>query len=52
MFKYKSLGHLADPTFQGVNCLLVPSFENENGKTSHGEYYLPKIEIKDYSPKR
>ena len=43
--------HLADPTFQGVNCLFVLSLENENGKASHGEYYLPKIEIKHSSVK-
>ena len=24
------------------------SFENENGETSRSEYYLPKVEIKDY----
>ena len=27
------------------------SFENENGTTSHSEYYLPKVEIKDYKVK-
>ena len=27
------------------------SFENENGRTSHSEYYLPKVEIKDYNAK-
>ena len=27
------------------------SFENENGRTSHPEYYLPKVEIKDYDVK-
>ena len=26
-------------------------FENENGRTSHSEYYLPKVEIKDYNVK-
>ena len=25
------------------------SFENENDTTSHSTYYLPKVEIKDYS---
>ena len=25
------------------------SFENENDRTSHAEYYLPKVEIKDYN---
>ena len=27
------------------------SFENENGRTSHAEYFLPKVEIKDYNVK-
>ena len=27
------------------------SFENENGRTSNSEYYLPKVEIKDYNVK-
>ena len=27
------------------------SFENENGRTSHSEYYLPKVETKDYNIK-
>ena len=28
------------------------SFENENGRASHLEYYLPKLEIKDYNIKK
>ena len=43
------LNHLNDPSFQGVNRLFVLSFENENGRTSHSTYYLPKVEIKDYN---
>ena len=27
------------------------SFENENGSTSHSEYYLPEVKIKDYNVK-
>ena len=27
------------------------SFENENGRTSHSIYYLPKVQIKDYNVK-
>ena len=27
------------------------SFENENDRTAHTEYYLPKVEIKDYNVK-
>ena len=43
------LNHLINPNFQGVNRLFLLSFENENGKTSHSTYYLPKVEIKDYN---
>ena len=43
------LNHLADPSFQGVSRLFVLSFENENDRTSHSTYYLPKVEIKDYN---
>ena len=43
------LNHLVDPSFQGVNKLFVLSFENENDRTSHSTYYLPKVEIKDYN---
>ena len=25
------------------------SFENQNDRTSHSTYYLPKVEIKDYN---
>ena len=41
------LNFLINPSFQGLNGLFVLSFENENGRTSHSEYYLPKVEIKD-----
>ena len=41
------LNHLINPSFQGANRLFVLSFENEDGKTSHSTYYLPKVEIKD-----
>ena len=43
------LNHLVDLSFQGVNRLFVLSFENENGRTSHSEYHLSKVEIKDYN---
>ena len=32
-----------------INRLFVLFFENENGRTSHSEYYLPKVEIKHYN---
>ena len=34
-----------------INRLFVLFFENENGRTSHSEYYLPKVETKVYSIK-
>ena len=46
------LNHLIDPSFQGVNRILfVLSLENENGRTSHAKYYLPKVKIKDWNIK-
>ena len=27
------------------------SFETEDGRTSHSEYYLPKVKMKDYNAK-
>ena len=43
------LNYLINPSFQGANRLFVLAFENENGRTSHSTYYLPKVEIKDYN---
>ena len=40
------LNHLVDPSFQGVNRLFVLSFETANGRISHSNYYLLKVEIK------
>ena len=40
---------LINRSFQGINRLFVLAFENENGRTSHSTYYLPKVEIKDYN---
>ena len=34
---------------QGVNGIFALSFENENDRTSHSNYYLPKVEIKDFN---
>ena len=43
------LNYLINPSFQRVNRLFVLSFENENDRTPHSTYYLPKVEIKDYN---
>ena len=45
----RHLNYLINPNFQGVNRLFVLPFENENSRTSHSTYYLPKVEIKDYN---
>ena len=47
--KMKTLNHLINLSFQGVNWLFVLSFENEDDRTSHSTYYLPKVELKDYN---
>ena len=40
-----NLNYLIDPTFTNVNRLFVLSFE----RTSFSNYYVPKIEIKDFN---
>ena len=44
----RHLNYLINPSFQGVNRLVVLSFENETDRISHSTFYLPKVEIKDY----
>ena len=43
------LNPLVDPSFQGVDRRCVLSIENEVDRTAHSTYYLPKVEMKDYS---
>ena len=43
------LDYLIDTSFQGVNRLFALSFENDNDRESHKQYYLPTVEIKDYN---
>ena len=45
----KNLNYLIDPTFSNVNRLFALSFKNEEDRTSFSNYYLPKIERKDYN---
>ena len=45
------LDFLINPSFQEVNILFVFSFKNETDRTSHSNYYLPKVEIVDYNVK-
>ena len=44
-----NLNHLVEPSFQGVNRLFALAFENDDDRTSHSDYYLPNVEIKDYN---
>ena len=44
-----NLNYLVEPSFQGVNRPFVLAFENDDGRTSHSDYYLPNVEIKDYN---
>ena len=44
-----NLNHLVEPSFQGVNKLFVLAFKNDGDRTSNNQYYLPTVEIKDYS---
>ena len=43
------LDYLVDPSFQGVNRLFVLSFIDNDGRESHKQYYLPVVELKDYT---
>ena len=47
--KNHNLNYLIDPTFTNINRLFVLSFENEDDRTSFSKYYVPKVEIKDFS---
>ena len=47
--KNNNLNYLIDPTFINVNRLFALSYENETDRTSFEEYYVPKVEIKDFN---
>ena len=44
-----NLNYIIDRTFSNVSRLFVLSFENEEDRTSFPNYYVPKVEIKDYN---
>ena len=44
-----NLNYLMDPTFIKVNRLFVLSFENEEGRTSFSNCYVPKVEVKVFN---
>ena len=41
--------YLIEPSFQGVNRLFNLASEYDTQRTSHSNYYLPNVEIKDYN---
>ena len=43
------LDYLIESNFQGVNRLFVLEFEDDNGRESLKQYYLPTVEIKNYN---
>ena len=44
-----NLNYLSDPTFTKVDRLFVLDFENENDRASFSEYYVSKVDIKDFN---
>ena len=44
-----NLNYLIDLRFTNLNRLFVLSFENEEDRTSFLNYYVPKVEIKDFN---
>ena len=46
----RSFNYVINLSFQGVNRLFVLSFkDDDDGRESHKQYYLPTVEIKDYN---
>ena len=44
-----NLNRLVEPSFQGVNTLMVLAFESDTQRTNVKGYYLPDVEVKDYN---
>ena len=44
-----NLNYLVEPSFQRINRLFVLAFEGDAQRPPHFGYYLPSVEIKDYS---
>ena len=45
----RNLNYLVEPSFHGGNRLFILAFENDTQRISHSGYYLPNVEIKNYS---
>ena len=48
MRRNPNLNHLVELSFQEDNRLFVLAFENDTQRTPPADYYLPKVEIKNY----
>ena len=44
-----NLNYLIDSTFTNVNRLFVLSFKNDDDRNPFSNYYVPKVEVKDFS---
>ena len=47
--KKKTLNHLIDPSFSGVNRLFVLLFGNDAHSRTYRQYFVPTVGIKDYN---
>ena len=44
-----NLNYLIKPTFINANTSFVASFKNDNDRNSFSNYYVPKVEVKDFN---
>ena len=44
-----NLNHLVEPSFQEINKVVVLAFAGDVQRTSHSNYYLPNVEIKNHN---
>ena len=44
-----NLNILIDPTFTNVNRLLVLAYQTADDRQSFGQFYLPKVMVKDFN---
>ena len=47
--KANHLNYLIDPIFTKFNKLFVFSFKNDEDRTYFSNFYVPKVEIKDFN---
>ena len=44
-----NLNHLVERNFQGIDRFFVLAFEGDAQRTSHSNYYIPNVEIRNYN---